>query len=83
MPYESLWPGIDVFKHIIILILIVLVVYAFEGLAPKVAKAAAAGPSPELAGLQKKQMALAFTGFILGMAVLLLTGIMVAASSIN
>jgi hypothetical protein len=60
--------------------MIVLAVYAFEGLARKVAKVAVKGPSDDLSRLQKKQISFAATGFILGLIVLLLTGILGAIS---
>jgi uncharacterized membrane protein len=46
-----------------------------------ISKLAVKGPSPDLAHLQKKQIMLASTGFILGVIVLLLTGVMTAISA--
>ena len=60
-------------KQLIFLVMIVMVVYAFEVLAPKVARKAIEGPSPELARMQKFQMSFATVGFILGILVLILT----------
>jgi hypothetical protein len=53
--------------------MVILAIYAFEILAPKVAKIAAKGPSPELLRIQKSQMSLAAIGFILGIIILALT----------
>ena len=66
--------GIILFAKIaVFFIMIVLAVYAFEVLAPKVAGIAAEGPSPKLVRLQKVQMSLAMTGFILGIIILALS----------
>jgi uncharacterized membrane protein len=78
--FENVWAIVALIKHVVILIMIILAVYAFEGLGRKVAKVAAKGPSDDLARLQKKQISLAATGFILGLIVLLLTGILGAIS---
>ena len=53
--------------------MVILAIYAFEVLAPKVANIAAKGPSPELLRIQKSQMSLAMIGFILGIIILALT----------
>ena len=79
--FNNFWAAISLIKHIVVAILIVLAIYAFEGLGKKVTKLAAKGPSPDLARLQKKQIALASIGFILGLIILLLTGIMTAISA--
>ena len=60
-------------KHLVILLVIILSVVAFEMVAPAVAKTAAQGPSPKLARLQKTQKALALTGLILALAVVMLS----------
>ncbi|MFW9809130.1 MAG: hypothetical protein ACFFE6_07095, partial [Candidatus Thorarchaeota archaeon] len=57
---------------------VIATLYGFEVLAPKVAKLAAQGPSPELAQLQKIQMNSAKIGFIIALLILLLTGIQTA-----
>jgi len=77
----NLWSIVTLIKHIFTAALVITAIYAFEGLAPQVSGLAAKGPSPELAQLQKKQMNLAYTGFVLGIIILLLTGIMTAVSS--
>jgi len=80
--FGNLWTLIMVVKHIFVAVLVILAVYAFEVLAPKVARLAAKGPSAELAGLQRLQLAIARTGFILGIAILFFTGIATAASAL-
>lgn len=71
---------ISLIKHIVIVITGIIALYAFEGLRRKVAKVASRGPSAELALLQKKQIGFAAAGFVLGIVILLLSGIMRALS---
>ncbi len=78
--FGNLWSQITLIKHIFTAALIFLAVYAFEGLGPKVSRLAVKGPSPELARLQKLQIKLATTGLIMGIIILLLTGIVTAIS---
>ena len=78
----NLWTWMLLIKHILIIVMVAMVVYAFEVLAPRVGKAAAAGPSPQLAQLQNLQMRIAAAGLVLALLVLLLTGIITAASSL-
>ncbi len=80
MKLGNLWSQITLIKHIFTVALIILAVYAFEGLGPKVSRLAVKGPSPELARLQKLQIKFVTTGLILGIIILLLTGIMSAIS---
>ncbi len=72
------WGMVTFIKHIIIAITVIAVLYAFEVLAPKVAKVAAQGPSPELARLQKVQMNVAKVGFVFALVILFLVGIQTA-----
>lgn len=81
MQFGNLWNIVAGIKLVATVALIITAIYAFERLAPKVAKLAAGGPSPELGRLKKLQMDVGITGFILGMIILLLTGIMTAISS--
>lgn len=69
----SLWPVLLILKIAVFALMVILAVYAFEFMAPRVSKIAARGPSPELAKAQKSQMRLAFTGFILGILILGIT----------
>ena len=80
MKLGNLWSQITLIKHIFTAALIILAIYAFEGLGPKVSRLAVKGPSPELARLQRLQIKLATTGLIMGIIILLLTGIATAIS---
>lgn len=70
---ESNWNIIFSIKVGIFAFMVVLAVYAFEFMAPKVAKIAANGPSPELAKIQKSQISLAMIGFVLGIIILVMS----------
>ena len=82
LDFGNLWTQLLLVKHVLIIIMVVMVVYAFEVLAPRVGRLAAAGPSPELAKLQKLQMRVAKIGLIIALLVLLLTSIITAISSL-
>jgi uncharacterized membrane protein len=60
-------------KMLLFAIMVLLAVYAFEILAPRVARLAAEGPSPRLKRLQKQQQILALAGFVLGLVILFLS----------
>ena len=78
LEFDSLWSIIHSVKHIFIIIVVVLVIYAFEGLGRKVSRLAQKGPSPELAGLQKKQIVFAKIGLVMAIIIMILTGILTA-----
>lgn len=78
MQSENLWSTILSIKHILTIIIVVLVIYAFESLGRKVSRLAAKGPSPELARLQKRQIMFSYIGLVLAIIILLLTGILTA-----
>jgi len=80
--FGNLWTWVLLVKHVLIVIMVIIVVYAFEVLAPRVGKLAAAGPSPQLAQLQKLQMKIATAGLVMALFVLLLTSIITAISSL-
>lgn len=61
-------------KHFLVALMIFVGVYISEGILPKIAKAVAKGPSPEVGALQKKQMKMAMINFILSLIILLLSG---------
>ena len=82
LDFGNLWTKLLLVKHVLIIIMVVMVVYAFEVLAPKVGRVAAAGPSPELAKLQKLQMRVGAAGLVIALVVLLLTSIITAISSL-
>jgi hypothetical protein len=50
--------------------MVVLAVYAFEVLAPRITRLSAKGPSPILGRLQKRQKIVALIGFILGILII-------------
>ena len=76
--FINLWSTISYIKHSVVIIVIILVIYSFEGLSKKVSKLSAKGPSAELVSLQKKQMVFSYFGLVLVLIILLLTGIMTA-----
>jgi len=78
MQFTDLWSIIHSVKHIIIIIVVIFVIYAFEGLGRKVSRLAQKGPSPELAALQKKQITVSKVGMILVIIILILTAILTA-----
>ena len=57
-------------KMLVFLIMVVLAVYAFEVLAPRITRLSAKGPSPILGRLQKRQKIVALIGFILGILII-------------
>ncbi len=78
MQFSNLWNQVMLIKHIFVAVLIILAIYAFEVVAPKVSRLAAKGPSPELINLQKLQLNMALVGFVLGIIILLLTSVAAA-----
>ena len=78
MQFNNLWHTISSIKHIFTIIIVVLVIYAFEGLGRKVSRLAVRGPSPELARLQKKQIIFSYIGLVMAIIILILTGILTA-----
>ena len=78
LEFNSLWSIIHSIKHIFIIIVVVLVIYAFEGLGRKVSRLAQKGPSPELADLQKKQIVFSKIGLVMAIIILILTAILTA-----
>lgn len=46
MQFKNSWSTISSIKHIIMITVIILVIYSFEGLSKNVAKLSAKGPSP-------------------------------------
>ena len=76
--FDNAFSQVILIKHLFVTALVLLAIYSFEVLAPKVAKLAAKGPSPELLKAQKLQLRLASTGFALGLIILLLTAIVLS-----
>lgn len=60
-------------KILVFMILVILTVVSFEGVAPAVAREAARGPSPKLARLQRRQGITALIAFVLGLLILLIS----------
>jgi len=67
------WVMLMILKVLLFILMVVLALFAFEGMAPKVARMAASGPSPELLKAQKTQKRMAIAGFVLGMFILALS----------
>lgn len=67
------WNTLLVIKLSLFALMSILAVYAFEFLAPRVSATAVKGPSPELQRLQKTQMIMALLGFIMGIAIVILS----------
>jgi hypothetical protein len=71
----STWGLFLMLKHIFVLILIIVGIYILQGLFPAIEKAGAKGPSPEMAKLQKRQIAIGMASFVIGLLVLLFTAV--------
>lgn len=74
--FENSWEIVSFIKHLCYGILVLLAVYTFEVLAPKMGKLAASGPSPALVALQKKQASMGGLAFLTAIAVLVLSSLM-------
>ena len=74
--FENNWEIISFIKHLCYGIMVLLAVYTFEILSPKMMKVAAKGPSPELTQLQNKQAAFGGLAFLTAMVVLVLSSLM-------
>ena len=72
------WTFVLVIKHILTVVFIVIAIYIFQVLSPKMTQLAPKGPSPEMANLQKKQFIFGFTNLIIAHIILLLTAIATA-----
>lgn len=81
--FGNTWSQVILVKHVFVATLVLVAVYAFEALAPRVSRLAAKGPSPELARLQRLQLRLAATGLLLGLIILFLTGMASALSALS
>ncbi len=80
--FGNLWTWLLLVKHILVIIVVVMVLYSFEILSPRVGRMAAAGPSPDFAKLQKFQMSIAKFGLVMAFTILLLTSVITAASAL-
>ncbi len=74
--FENNWEIISFIKHICYGILVLLAVYSFEVLSPKIAKIATNGTSPQMQSLQKRQGLLGGLAFLTAMMILMLSSLM-------
>jgi len=74
--FENSWEIVSFVKHLCYGILVLLAVYSFEILSPKVRKVSAMGPSPALAQLQKKQANMGKLAFLTAIVILILSSLM-------
>ena len=62
--------AILIFKVPLYVLMVILAIFAFEVVAPRVARIAAEGPSQKLLKAQKTQKTMAMAGFVLGVLIL-------------
>lgn len=74
--FDNTWEIVGFIKHVFVGLLALMAIYNFEILGPKVGKLVAAGPSPQIAALRKKQMMLAVVSFLFGIIILALSSAM-------
>ena len=67
--------AILIFKVPLFIVMVILAIFAFESVAPRVARLAKDGPSPKLQRAQRTQKILALTGFLLGILVIAISSI--------
>lgn len=82
---DSLWTLLLAIKHVLVIVMIVIAVYTGEVVARRINRlmtggGASEGPPPELARLQRLQLKQAKVNLVLGVIVLLLTGIATAVT---
>lgn len=74
--FENSWEIVSFIKHLCYGLMVLLAVYSFEIISPKLARESANGPSAVLQGLQKKQMAAGGLAFLSAIVVLILSSMM-------
>ena len=74
--FENNWEIVSFVKHVCYGILVILAVYSFEVLAPKMARLAANGPSPAMQALQKRQMMAGALALLSALIILVLSSLM-------
>jgi uncharacterized membrane protein len=74
--FENDWEIISFVKHILYGLLVILAVYNFELLTPRMSKLGAQGPSPALTALQKQQMLVGSLAFLTALVILVLSSLM-------
>ncbi len=80
--FDNTWSVLSLIKHIVVVVFVIIGIYMFEGLLPKMGKLATKGPSPELAKLQALQSKLGLVAVVLAVVVLYLTSVMNSISSL-
>lgn len=81
LKFDNTWSTVSLIKHVVMVVWVIIGIYLFEVVMPKMGKLAAPGPSPELGKLQALQMKLGMISMVLAVIVLYLTGVMNAISS--
>jgi len=74
--FENNWEIVSFVKHICYGLLVLLVVYSFEILTPKMIKLSAQGPSAQLKILQKSQLIAGGVAFFIAIIILVLSSVM-------
>ena len=74
--FENSWAIVSFIKHLCYGILVILAIYSFEILWPKLRKIAAGGASAQLQQLQKKQAIIGFLSFLTAVIILILSSLM-------
>jgi len=72
---SSTWAIFLLLKHILVVVLIIIGIYILEVLNPKMGRAGAQGPSPEVAKLQALLRKLGMASFGVGLLILLFTAV--------
>jgi uncharacterized membrane protein len=80
--FGDTWTLFLVIKHVLVLVLIIMGIYMFQGVFPKLKKLAAKGPSPALAKAEKQQRVVATVNLILGILILAATAVNGAISGL-
>lgn len=80
--FDNIWAVSLLVKHILVVVLIILAVYTLQVIFPKIGRATAKGPSPELAKLQSLQVRVGIAALITALLILLLTAIDGAISAL-
>ena len=78
-----LWSQFTLVKHIFVAILIIIAIYLFQVLNPKLEQLSAKGPSPETANIQKQLMGWGITSLVIAFINLVFTAIQGAISVLS
>ena len=74
--FENSWEIVSFIRHLCYGLLVLLAVYSFEILSPKMGKLVAAGDTGAIEGLQKKQKAAGGLAFLSAMLIMVLSSLM-------